>query len=450
MVADMVFEHGLGGGKDLPLPIEYAIAGAGAALAVSFIVLALAWRTPRFDAATQGRPMWPFLADLVESPAFAWTVRGVALAFTAYVGWAAVAGPDLVVNPFFGVVYVLLWVGLVPASLLFGPFYRAVNPIRTLHLLLSRATGLDPAQGVVRLPSWVGIWPAAFGLLAFVWLELVYPRATYLMDLRLWMAVYVAVVFLGAAIFGDKWIEAADPFEAFSTLVGRLSVFGRLADGSLVVRMPLRNLDATPPTPGISGVVAVLFGSTAYDSFRESPRWVSVVQSGELGPFAVDFLTRTELNALCLLFFVLAVLITFSVATMLTGVHAGFSRWRLPNLFAHSIVPIIVGYFVAHYLSYFVIVGQQTVIQLSDPMVDGSNYLGTAGLTVNNWILLHPQLLAVVKVLAIVIGHLVAVVAAHDRAIKLLPKRHQLTGQLSLLVVMVLYTVTGLYLLLSS
>ena len=52
----MVFAHGIGGAKDLPIPAAYAMAGAGAALAVSFIVLALAWRTPRFDAATQGRP----------------------------------------------------------------------------------------------------------------------------------------------------------------------------------------------------------------------------------------------------------------------------------------------------------------------------------------------------------------------------------------------------------
>ncbi len=49
-----------------------------------------------------------------------------------------------------------------------------------------------------------------------------------------------------------------------------------------------------------------------------------------------------------------------------------------------------------------------------------------------------------------VTGHILGVVAAHDRAIKLLPKRHQLTGQLPLLVVMVFYTVTGLYLLLSA
>ena len=41
--------HGIGGAKDLPMPPELAIAGAVAALAVSFGVLALAWREPRYD-----------------------------------------------------------------------------------------------------------------------------------------------------------------------------------------------------------------------------------------------------------------------------------------------------------------------------------------------------------------------------------------------------------------
>ena len=49
-----------------------------------------------------------------------------------------------------------------------------------------------------------------------------------------------------------------------------------------------------------------------------------------------------------------------------------------------------------------------------------------------------------------VLGHVVGVVAAHDRAIGLLPRRHQLTGQLSLLVAMVAFTVGGLYLLFAA
>jgi hypothetical protein len=445
----MVFEHGIGGSQDLPIPAEYAIAGAGAALAISFIVLALAWRTPRFDAATKGTPVPPRMAAALDSAGLGWALRLLGLAFAAYVGWAAVAGPDLVVNPFFGVVYVLLWVGLVPASLLLGSFYKAVNPVRTLHLLLSKATGLSPSEGVLRLPAWVGLWPASFGLFAFVWMELVYPRSTYLVDLRLWFAVYIAVVFIGAAIFGDRWIESADPFEVFSTLVGRLALLGRTVDGRLVLRNPLGSLDGTPSSPGLVAVVAVLFGSTAFDSFKDSPTWVRVVQDSQLGPFQLD-IPRELLNTLGLLSFVLAVFVTFVVATVVTGVHEGSSRWGLPELFGHSVVPIIVGYFVAHYLSYFMYVGQNTLIQLSDPMVRGNDYLGTAGWTVNPWILLHPTFLAVVKVSAVVSGHILGVIAAHDRAIKLLPKRHQLTGQLPLLFAMVFYTVTGLYLLLKA
>jgi len=438
----MVFAHGIGGAKDLPIPAEYAIAGAGAALAVSFIVLALAWRTPRYDAAVDGRPAPRRLASLVEHPAFAAVLRGLGLLFFGYVVWAAVAGPDLLTNPTFGVVYVLLWVGLVPMSLLFGPFYKAVNPLRTIHLGFTRLTGGRPGVGLVQLPRWVGYWPAAVGLLAFVWLELVYPQSTYLSPVRLWFAAYIAIVVVGAAIFGDRWFESADPFEVYSTLVGHLSVFGRTGtdgDGPLVVRSPLANLDGVPARPGLVGVVAVLFGSTAFDSFKDSSEWLRFTQSSDISSTWLDFAA--------LLVFCTVVGVTFAAATMATGVEHGFGRRTLPDRFAHSVVPIIVGYIVAHYLSYFVEVGQQTVKQLSDPMGTGANLLGTADWEVSFWLSFHPTFLAVVKVLAVVTGHVLGVIAAHDRAIKLLPKRHQLTGQLPLLFVMVFYTVTGLYLL---
>jgi hypothetical protein len=80
-------------------------------------------------------------------------------------------------------------------------------------------------------------------------------------------------------------------------------------------------------------------------------------------------------------------------------------------------------------------------------MGNGANLLGTSGLQVNYWLSSHPTLLAIIKVASIVTGHVLGVIASHDRAIRLLPKRDQLTGQLPLLVVMVFYTATGLYLL---
>ncbi len=435
----MVFAHGIGGAQDLPIPAELAIAGAGAALALSFIVLALAWRSPRFDPGTGGHPLPAWFTGIVDSTAFALALRALGLAFFGYVGWAAVAGPDLLTNPTFGVFYTLLWVGLVPASLLFGPFYRAVNPARTLHLLLTRLTGSEPEQGVRELPRWVGLWPAALGLFGFVWLELAYPGSTYLGAVRMFVAAYVAVVVVGGALFGSRWIAAADPFEAYSTLVGRLSVFGRDEGGSLVLRNPLANLARTPAEPGLVAVVAVLLGSTAFDSFSSSTLWLQYTQGSAT--------SSTVLDTVALLLFCVGVAATFAVATVLTGVDHGTDRRTLPDRFAHSVVPIIVGYIVAHYLSYFVEVGQQTVVQLSDPLGRGDNLLGTGNWQVNYWLSTHPQFLAVTKVVAVVTGHVLGVIAAHDRAVALLPKRHQLTGQLPLLLVMVSYTVGGLYLL---
>ena len=438
----MVFAHGIGGAKDLPIPAGYAIVGAGAALAVSFVVLALAWRTPRFDAARNGRPVPQRLAVPAESTAFAVLLRILGFVFFAYVGWAAVLGPDLLTNPTFGVVYVLLWVGIVPMSLLFGPFYRAVSPLRTIHLVFTKLTGGEPDVGLVALPRWVGCWPAALGLLAFVWLELVYPGSTYLSPVRLWFAVYLAVVIVGAAVFGSVWFERADPFEVYSTLVGHLSVFGRTGEqgeGRLVMRSPLGNLDGVRAQPGLVSVVAVLFGSTGFDSFKDSNAWLRFTQSVSVSATWLDF---AALLGACVV-----VGVTFAAATMATGVLPGVPRRTLPSRFAHSMVPIIVGYIVAHYLSYLVEVGQQTLVQLSDPVSQGWDLLGTANWSVSYWISEHPTFLAVVKVASVVTGHVLGVVAAHDRAVRLLPKRHQLTGQLPLLAVMVFYTVTGLYLL---
>jgi len=438
--------HGLGGAKDLPVPAPLAIAGGTAALVISFCVLILAWRSPRYEPEAMragGRPVPAGLARLLDSPGYRWTLRGLGLAFAAYLTWALLSGPDLVTNPVFGTFYVLLWVGLVPASLLFGRFYYAINPVRTLNALIAKATGGDPAKGIYTYPARLGYWPASVGLFAFVWQELVNPESAYIGPVRLWLAIYLAVMLVGAALFGDTWFERADPFEVYSSLLAKLSFWGRSSKGVLVFRSPLANLATTRPLPGLVAVVAVLFGSTAFDSYKDTLRWVNFVDRLDVDVVAI--------NTVALLVFCLAIGITFTVATMTTGVdpdspHAP-TRRALPALFAHSVIPIIVGYMTAHYLSYFVEQGQTTVLQLSDPMVDGSNLLGTANWSVNYWLSFHPTTLACIKVLAVVGGHIVGVVAAHDKALTILPKRHQVTGQLGLLVVMVLYTSTGLYLL---
>jgi hypothetical protein len=440
--------HGLGGAKDLPIPASLAIAGGTAALIVSFCVLVLAWRRPRYADARggthSGRPLPGGLARLLDSAGWAWALRLVGLACAGWFVWALVAGPDVVTNPVFGSLYVLLWVGIVPASLLFGRIFRALSPMRTINLLFAHATGGEPARGMWTYPAWLGSWPAAVGLYAFVWLELVNPHQAYLGTVRLWLAVYAAAMLIGSALFGDTWLSRADPFEAYSDLLAKLSFWGRRADGVLVWRSPLANLATTKARPGLVAMVAVLFGSTAFDSYKDTLRWVNFVD--KLG---VD----VELvNTLALAGFCAVIGLSFTIATRTTSVdpETGPAHRALPSLLAHSVVPIIVGYMTAHYLSFFVEYGQLTLTQLSDPMVKGQNLLGTADWSVNYWLSYHPSTLADIKVLAVVTGHIVGVIAAHDRALELLPKRHQVVGQLGLLVIMVAYTATGLYLLFGS
>ncbi|MSW68512.1 MAG: hypothetical protein F2829_00440 [Actinobacteria bacterium] len=433
--------HGLGGAKDLPIPSELAIAGAVAALVISFTVLAVAWREPRYDAATSGRPAPAWLDRLVSSRALAVSARVLGLAFFLYVGAAAVFGKDSLINPFLGTFYVLLWVGLVPASLLFGKFFKAVSPARTIAMLFARISGVPEGQGLYAYPARLGYWPAAAGLFAFVWLELVYPGSTDVGPVRLWVAAYLGIMLIGSAVWGTTFLARADPFEVYSSLVAKLSVWGR-RDGVLVIRSPLANLDTLVARPGLVAVVGVLFGSTAFDSFRESTPWLKLVQSMSA--------SRVLPDTLALVCFSVGVALVLTLATMATGVTSETPRRALPDLFAHSVVPIIVGYIVAHYLTYFFEYGQQTLIQLSDPFSRGDDYLGTADLQINYWLSMHPTFLAVTKVVAVALGHVVGVVAAHDRAIKLLPRRHQLTGQLPLLVAMVGFTVGGLYLLFAA
>jgi hypothetical protein len=391
----------------------------------------------------------------VDAPAFLVVTRTIGFAIFGFAVMAAVLGEDRLTNPIFGIVYVWWWVGLVPLSLLLGPAYKALSPVRTINAAFARVSGTDPDQGVFTYPERLGYWPAAVGLFAFVWLELVYPYSTELGPVRLWCSAYVAAMLLGGALFGNRFYERGDPFEVYSTLVGKLSVWGRRRDGEpadgpgrLVVRSPLANLDTVEVRPGLVAVAAVLFGSTAFDSFKDSSIWIRFIQNNETISGSRDLVDVA--NNLALLSFCVGVGLIFAAGTMLTSLGPGTRRRDLPDRFGHSIVPIIIGYIVAHYLTYLVEYGQQTFIQVSDPFSNGSNWFGTADLEPSYWFTYHPTLLASIKVLAVIVGHVVGVIAAHERAVRLLPQKHQLTGQLPLLVAMIAFTVGGLLLLFAA
>jgi hypothetical protein len=409
--------HGIGERQDLPIPVFYAFAGAFAALFVSFMALALLWSDSRFRGERAGRPLSLSFAD---DPRLRWALRAVGLAAAGGVFAVALLGPDdPEVNPAAHLVYVIFWVGLVPASLLLGPVWRLLNPLRTVHLL---------CRGRDKGPAPFGYWPAAVGLFAFTWMELVSPEPASTRTLLVFFGAYAAVQLAGAVRYGMQWFDRADAFEVYSSLIGRLSPLGRRDDGTLVLRNPFDGLDALPAAPGLVATVCVLLGSTGYDGFSDAPIWVDSLQSGPLGPTATG--TLGLLTAIGL------VAALYAAGTALAGAIG--RRRGLATQFAHSLVPIAVGYLVAHYFSLFVIDGQQAII-----LASGLDATPNADIV-------SPAGIATTQVLAIVAGHVLGVVSAHDRAVRLLPADQAVSGQVPLLLLMVCYTFGGLTLLFAA
>lgn len=433
--------HGIGTRHDLPLPFGFVVVGAAVALVISFVVLFFAWRRPRYLQA--GGFRLPGLTRMVDHPVTRVVASAAVFAIYAWAAMALVLGRDRLTNPVFGFVYAWMWVGLVPLSLVLGQFWKHTNPLRTIHRGLCLLARTDPDQGLLRLPARLGVWPAALGLFAFGFLELVQPDRTTLAVLRFWAALWIVVLVLGAVVFGRRWIGAADPFEAYSSTVAQLSPWRRV-DGTLRLVNPLAGLNQWAPPPGSAAVVAVLLGNTAFDSFANTSWWIRTVQDSEV--------SSTLWATGGLLAMVMIVLLTFSLAAVWMHRHRAddaLTPGDFPRLMAGSVVPIAIGYAVAHYTTLLIVEGQRTAITFSDPLGLGWNVFGSAEMGVSSGIFNHPTLVAFIQLAAIVTGHVLGIVSAHEKSLSLLKPDAALRGQWPMLVVMVFYTCSGLLLLFS-
>jgi hypothetical protein len=437
---DAVLAHGIGGRQDLPIPFTAALAGAVLALLATFLILGIAWQRSRFRGAEAGRPLPAVLARLLDAPGFRWALRGLGLLAGGWLVVILVAGSDATSESAApGVLYVLLWVWVPLASVLAGPVWRAISPLRTLYLLVARATGVDADRGPRRLPQGWGYWPGAVTLAGFVWLELV-PRDRGTVPVVFVAFVVSAVVMLlGAMLFGSEWFARADPFEVYSSLAARLAPVGRRRDGVLVWRNPFHGLDSLPPRPGLAAVVLVLLGSTAYDSLSNAPDWVRLLQDSQ---------QPTLVGTLGLAATIGVITVAYVVATLASG-RLAEGRGRLPARFAHSVLPIALGYVVAHYYSLAITEGQRTIILAADPLGTGTNLLGLSTTDVNTALVAATGVVTL-QVAAVVAGHVAGAVAAHDRAVRLFPPQRARWGQLPLLLLMVGYTYLGLTLLFAA
>ncbi|TDD54340.1 hypothetical protein [Saccharopolyspora elongata] len=420
--------HGLGGRTDLPLNGVAAIIGGGIAVAISFAALAKLWSRPWLNP-DAGRPL-PFLR-FVDSPGLRWAARVLTLTLAVLVVAVAFFGPpETERNLAPWALYVTFWVGLVPLSALFGPVWRVVNPLRTLHSSLSVVSG-NGRHGD-HYPSRLGYWPAAVWLGAFVWLELVLPARS---DPRVVGGVivgYAVVNLVAARVFGSGWFARGDGSEVYATLIARLCPIGRRSDGALILRNPLAGLVRTDDEPGMAAVACVLIGATGFDGLTRTTFWQS---GGVLG------------DTLGLLGSIAAVSALYAIAMRLSALVS--PARGLPGLFAPTLLPIALGYAIAHYFSFFLLEGQTTLILAGDPFGTGLDLFGIRDHAID-YRLVSPELVAMVQINAIVLGHIAGTAAAHDQALRLFPPKQARRGQLPVVIAMVLLTCTGLLLLLSG
>ena len=446
----LLFAHGIVGRADLPLPETLFGAAAAAVLVVSFVALALGWSRPRLKSLPE--------RDLFVFPRALEVLLGAlgvfAFLFTAYAGIAGTSGQNDNLAP--TMVYVAFWVGVPFASLFFGNVFGLISPWRAV----GRATGWIGerfTEGAMpeplKYPERLGRLPAAAGLFGFAVCELCWARATEPGPLAIIMLLYFIAMLVGMSLYGvEAWTRNADAFGVLFRLVGSLSPLGHREDtGRLYLRVPFTGAARLTPVAWTIGLLIVSIGSTAFDGAKEGALFNDLAQDFQtfFGHFGLSLGLSLELGFVVGLAGAIAIVALIWTAGMagMTPTERAPSHKALARAFAHTLIPIAAGYLVAHYFSLLAYNGQDLWRLANDPLGNGSDYFGGADATIDYGVVSATGIWYV-QVVALVIGHVAALVLAHDRALELYGSAKQATrSQVVMLALMVAFTCLGLWLL---
>jgi hypothetical protein len=433
--------HGIGAVEDLPVPAWLFYYGAALVLIFSFVALGVLWKEPRLDRA-QERELPDGLQRFLRSRGLRVALGALGFALFVVVVSAALVGTDSPtrnIAPSF--VYVAFWLGLPLGSVLLGNVWPVLDPWRAAADAVAWATGrlgLD-WQPPLHYPERLGHWPAAALLTGFVALELAYPEPDAPRAVGIAALVYSWLTWTGAAAFGRRaWFENGDGFTAYFGLFARMAAFGS-RNGRLILRWPLTGLTHVAEKAGTVALIAVVLGSVAFDGLSRTNWWEDRTHTaGDVGEMAINLV---GLGA-CLAFAASTYLAAVALARRLAR-----SDLDLRTAFVGSLVPIAFAYVVAHYFSLFVLQGQYLYSLVSDPFGRGWDLLGTREF-VPDLTILTPEVTWYVQVGALVVGHVLGLVLAHDKALALFPTvRSALRAQYAMLALMVVYTVGGMWIL---
>jgi hypothetical protein len=452
--------HALSGRADLPIPEVALYWGSAAVLIISFAALAVAWKTSRFaddgwhpvSEGLSGAVINPFLATLAGFIGVALLVLSI---LTALNGTEA---PDRNFSLTF--IFVTFWLGGVVLSVLLGDWFRAFNPWGAIGRAFGGIFTLVAGQkreAPFRLPEWLGRWPAVGGLLGFAWIELVYSQTGFQAvglvphDVGVAVIVYSLYTLAAMALFGvDEWLDRGETFSVYFHMFSGIGPF-EVREGRLGVRKFLAGTVDWAVVPGSVALVLTTIGITAFDGAQEGIHRTPILDvtndAIDLGLGALFAHRLVETLFLAGMVGAVSGVYWLGIYGMHT-VRTSYSTKELGRTFAHSFIPIALAYLTAHYFSLVLFQEQaQFTYLLSDPFGNGSDYFGTASGGIDYGVV-SSTFISWFQVAALVTGHVIAVVLAHDRAIALYGDPKAATrSQYWMLTLMVAFTTFGLILL---
>ncbi len=367
---------------------------------------------------------------------------------------------------------------------LFGGWGSLTFPFSWMEAVYRRTFKGHELSRNVSYPEALGVWPATVLLLAFAWLELVFPGAAVPANIASMLVAYTLITWIGMFLFGrERWLRQG---EAFSLAFGVLARFAptevRVARPEVCIACDLDCLDADgecvacsrclrlantmdrqwnlrPYAVGLLrnevvslsmiAFVLLMLSTILFDGFMATAQWAQIAAAlyGLLPDIAG---TRPMLIlSIGLIYFWLLFLTIYGSVCWLIAAASGWrlSTWESARIFIFTLVPIAIAYHLAHYLTYLLIQGQYIIPLLSDPFGYGWNLLGTAGYRVDIAIV-GARFAWYTAVIAIVSGHIIAVYLAHVRAAQTLQDRRAARrSQYPMTALMVIYTVCGLWIL---
>jgi hypothetical protein len=435
--------HGLVQRSNLPIP-EWLFGWAAAiVLVVSFVALAALWPKPRME----GEPSWKPLPGgaMLGSRAVEVLCGAIGVALLVVVVLAGYIGSGVALDNFAPTfILITFWVGLVFASAIFGDVFRAFSPWRALGRLL-------PSKGLRPYPEKLGRWPAAVGLLVFTWIELASGWGDEPATLVTAALGYTVLTLIAQVVWGvENWTRYGETFAVYFGLFARISPLAT-RDRVVGVRPPLSGLPHLEPVPGTVGLLSVMIGTVTFDGFSQGRLWkdLAVDLTDVVTSLGVPITEAPRVvSTIGLLLGVILVALFYRAG--IAGAHSvggDLSAERLRRAFVHSLVPIAMVYVAAHYLTFLLFEGQAIRYLASDPFGQGWDLFGTASAAIN-YSFLSQNGAWYLQVAFVVVGHVAALILAHDRALVLYDNpRLAVRSQYWMLAVMVGFTTLALWLL---